>query len=60
LRCAAKGGRRPVSFGYELLAAFLLTGGRESEVLRLEVDDVSLDRGAARLQTLDQGARVSV
>jgi integrase len=29
---------------YSLLATFLLTGGRESEVTRLELDDVSLDR----------------
>lgn len=40
-----KGGWRPVPFGYELIATFLLTGGRESEVLGLEVDDISLDRG---------------
>ena len=42
---ADKGGWRPVPFAYELIATFLLTGGRESEVLGLEVDDVSLDRG---------------
>jgi len=40
-----KGGWRPVPFAYELIATFLLTGGRESEVLGIEVDDVSLDRG---------------
>jgi integrase len=40
-----KGGWRPVPFVYELIATFLLTGGRETEVLGLEVDDVSLDRG---------------
>jgi integrase len=40
-----KGGWRPVPFAYELIATFLLSGGRESEVLGLEVDDVSLDRG---------------
>ncbi len=40
-----KGGWKPVPFAYELIATFLLTGGRESEVLGLEVDDVSLDRG---------------
>src|SRR6266852_6137748 len=40
-----KGGWRPVPFAYELIATFLLTGGRESEVLGLEVDNVSLDRG---------------
>ncbi|HYS61967.1 MAG TPA: site-specific integrase, partial [Gemmatimonadales bacterium] len=38
-------GRPPVRFGHELVATFLLTGGREAEVLGLEVDDVSLDRG---------------
>ncbi|MEE9246711.1 MAG: hypothetical protein V3U63_10985, partial [Gemmatimonadota bacterium] len=31
-------------FMYPLVAAFLLTGGRRSEVLGLEVDDVSFDR----------------
>lgn len=31
-------------FLYPLLATFLLTGGRKSEVLGLEVDDVSFDR----------------
>jgi integrase len=40
-----KGGREPFPFAYELLATFLLTGGREAEVLGLEVDDVSLRRG---------------
>src|SRR5438128_2420494 len=40
-----KGGWRPVPFAYQMIATFLLTGGRESEVLGLEVDDVSLDRG---------------
>lgn len=33
-----------VSFGYELLGTFLLTGGRSAEVLGLEVADVSFDR----------------
>lgn len=32
-------------FVYPLIATFLLTGGRRSEVLCLEVDDVSFDRG---------------
>ncbi len=41
----AEGGRPPITFAYELLATLLLTGGRESEVLGLEVDDVSLERG---------------
>ncbi len=31
-------------FGYPLLATFLLTGGRETEVYGLELDDVSLER----------------
>ncbi len=44
-RPVPKGGRPPLPFAYELVATFLLTGGRESEVLGLEVDDVSLDRG---------------
>src|SRR2546425_1136902 len=39
-----KGGRPPVQFIHPLLATFLLTGGRESEVLGLEVSDVSFDR----------------
>lgn len=42
---AGTGGWKPVPFAYELLATFLLTGGRETEVLGLEVDDISLDRG---------------
>ena len=42
---AAKGGRRAFAHAYELIGTFLLTGGRESEVLGLEVDDVSFDRG---------------
>ncbi len=37
-------GRPPLPFAHELIATFLLTGGREAEVLGLEVDDVSLDR----------------
>jgi len=44
-RPAPKGGRPPLPFAHELVATFLLTGGRETEVLGLEVDDVSLDRG---------------
>lgn len=39
-----KGGRPPVPFIYPLVATFLLTGGRESEVLGLEVSDVNRDR----------------
>jgi integrase len=31
-------------FGYELVATYLLTGGRPSEVTGLEVDDISLER----------------
>jgi len=44
-RPAPKGGRPPLPFAHELVATFLLTGGRESEVLGVEVADVSLDRG---------------
>ncbi len=40
----AANGQPPVPFAEELVATFLLTGGRESEVLGLEVDDVSFDR----------------
>jgi len=39
--------RRPdlaMPFAYELVATFLLTGGRQAEVLGLEVGDVSFDR----------------
>jgi integrase len=36
---------RAQPFAYELVATFLLTGGRESEVLGLEVTDVSFERG---------------
>jgi integrase len=43
-RPAPNGGRPPLPFACELLATFVLTGGRESEVLGLEVADVSLDR----------------
>ncbi len=39
-----KGGRVASPFAYELIATALLTGGRPSEVLGLQVDDVSLDR----------------
>jgi integrase len=39
-----KGGRTVLPFVYELVATMLLTGGRETEVLGLEVDDVSFDR----------------
>lgn len=38
------GSRHPLSFAYPLLATFLLTGGREAEVLGLQVADVSFDR----------------
>lgn len=33
-----------IPFAYPLVATFLLTGGRESEVLGLELDDVSFER----------------
>ena len=39
-----KGGRTVLPFVRELIATMLLTGGRESEALGLEVDDVSFDR----------------
>jgi len=35
---------RPIRFMHALLATFLLTGGRKSEVLGLEVSDISFDR----------------
>ncbi len=47
LEAARVGPKRPdiaCPFLYPLLATFLLTGGRKSEVLGLEVDDVSFDR----------------
>jgi len=50
---APKGGRRPFRYAYELIATFLLTGGRESEVLGLEVDDVSLDRSVVTFRPND-------
>jgi len=37
-------------FAYELVATLLLTGGRLSEVLGLEVEDVSLDRRTVRFR----------
>lgn len=39
-----KGGCTVLPFIYQLIATLLLTGGRESEVLGLEMDDVSFDR----------------
>ena len=41
---ADKGGRTVLPFIYPLIATLLLTGGRETEVLGLEVADVSFDR----------------
>ncbi len=41
---SARGGRAPAPYAYPLLATFLLSGGRPSEVLGLEVGDVSFDR----------------
>jgi len=35
---------------YPIVATFLLTGGRKSEVLGLDVDDVSFDRGLVRFR----------
>jgi len=43
-KSSARGGRAPAPYTYPLLAAFLLTGGRPSEVLGLEVGDASFDR----------------
>ena len=40
----AKRADAAMPFIYPLIATYLLTGGRETEVLRLEVDDVSFDR----------------
>ena len=42
----AANGMSPISFGYPLIATFLLTGGRQGEVLGLEVADVDFDRDA--------------
>lgn len=42
-------GRVP-SYAYPLLATFLLTGGRRSEVLGLEVADVSFDHKTVRIR----------
>lgn len=39
-----RSGRGAPSFLHPLLATFLLTGGRKSEVLGLEVEDISFDR----------------
>ena len=41
---AVRYSRHRCEYAYPLLATFLLTGGRESEVLGLEVEDVSFDR----------------
>lgn len=35
---------KPIPFAYPLIATFLLTGGRQREVLGLQVEDVSFDR----------------
>jgi integrase len=40
----------PTSFAHALLATFLLTGARSSEVLGLEVSDVSFDRGTVTIR----------
>ncbi len=44
IRSGAKRDDIAVPFAYELIATALLTGGRPSEVLGLEVDDISLER----------------
>lgn len=41
-RSTKGGGQSP--YGYALVATFLLTGGREAEVLGLEISDVSFER----------------
>ena len=62
-RPPTQGGRRPLQVVYQLVATFLLMGGRESEVLGLELEDVSLDRGVVpqmdrvRLLTAELTAR---
>ena len=43
-------GRPAIPFAYPLVATFLLTGGRESEVLGLEVSDVSIERKTVTLR----------
>jgi integrase len=40
----------PTPFAHALLATFLLTGARSSEVLGLEVSDVSFDRGTVTIR----------
>ncbi len=37
-------GRPPMPFAYQIVATLLLTGGRQDEVLGLEVDDIDFDR----------------
>ena len=44
--------RDPLPFMYPLIAAFLLTGGRTSEVLGLQVEDLSFDRKTIRFRPL--------
>lgn len=44
------GGRKPLVFPYELIATYLLTGGREDEVLGLEINDISFDRKTVRFR----------
>lgn len=52
LPAASAGHLDPVQV-HALLATFLLTGGREAEVLGLELDDVSFDRATVRFQPND-------
>lgn len=50
-RVLAKRDRKNATPGlYPLIATFLLTGGRRSEVFGLDVDDVSFDRGIIRFR----------
>ena len=37
-------GQPPMPFAYQLVATYLLTGGRQDEVLGLEVEDIDFDR----------------
>lgn len=41
---ANTGGRKPLACAYELLATYVLTGGRDAEVLGLDVTDLDFER----------------
>ena len=53
------GGHPPSPFGYELIATFLLTGGRQKEVFGLEIGDVDFERKSITLSAA-RGTPVSV